>query len=208
MLDKQVFVATHHGAGGSMLLNMLAAHRRVGVLSRPPDVVYSDPTVLSTLQKACVARRPTAKVFADRLVLNHELLHPCYHGATFIFLVREPEGTLKHLKSLGYAERAALRYYAYRLRRLCELARRVDNMVVVTWDELVNKSAFPVLKGLFDVRELTSIYRPQVNEQTVDPATVCEGRRCYERHLRYLRAVTGRTASACRPPSSASYAAS
>lgn len=206
MIQTQVFVATHYGAGGSMLMTMLGANRRFGKVSREDGQTYRDPTVLAAVQRDAAARQPQARVFVDRLIANHELSHDFYYeNVLFVFLVREPEESIKYMMETGYTEAAALRYYSYRLRRLCEMARKARHKIVVAWDELADKSAFPAIKEFLGLKELTSIYRPEKSKETVAGATVSSARRCYERHLRYLRAVTrrpSRTATPETPPAS------
>lgn len=190
MAHKQIFVATHVGAGGSMLAEMISANRRIGRIRRDNTQVYTDPIALDYAQRKTLETNPDARMFVDRIVFNHEFAHESfYDDCLFVFLVREPEATLNHLVGLGYTPAAAARYYSYRLRRLCEMARRAKHKVVATWDELVSKEALPEIKRLIGMKELNSIYRPQKSEKTVDPATVSACRRCYERHLNYLRAV-------------------
>lgn len=202
MIETQVFIATHYGAGGSMLMTMLGASRRFGKVSRGDGQTYRDPTVLASVQRDAAARQPQARVFVDRLVMNHELSHDFYYeNVKFVFLVREPEESIKYIMEIGYTEAAALRYYSYRLRRLCEMARKAKHKIVVTWGDLADKSAFPAIKEFLGVKELTSIYRPEKSKETVTPATVSSARRCYERHLRYLRAVTRRTGRTATPES-------
>jgi hypothetical protein len=191
MSHKQVFIATHIGAGGNMLADMISANRRIARIRRDSTQVYTDPIALDYAQRKTLEGNPNARMFVDRIVFNHELAHTSFYAdCLFVFLVREPEATLKHLVGLGYTERAAARYYTYRLRRLCEMARRAKHSIVTTWDELVSKQAFPAIKELIGMKELNSFYRPHKSEKTVDPATVSACRRSYKRHLNYLRVVT------------------
>ncbi len=191
MTNKQIFIATHLGAGGSMLVDMISANRRIGRMYRDATQTYTDPIALDYIQRKTLDINPQARMFVDRIVFNHELAHKSFYtDCLFIFLVREPEATIGHLIKLGYTEKSATRYYSYRLRRLCEMAKQAKHKIAITWDELINKEAFPEIKSLLGIKELSSIYKPIKNEKTVDASTVFSCRQCYERHLKYLKIIT------------------
>jgi hypothetical protein len=188
MLYRQVFIATHVGAGGSMLMDMLLALPKMGRLRRLDTQVYSDPSALASLQDEARHFRPHAKAFLDKLTHNYELADKnFYRLANYIILVREPEDSLNWIVQDGYSEAGALRYYCYRLRRLCEIAKKADRWIAVTWNELVDKTALPRIKSFMGLRELPSVYKPQETKRTVAPATVLTARKAYDKYLNYLR---------------------
>lgn len=197
MSYTQIFIATHIGAGGSMLVDMISANRRIAKIYRDNTQVYTDPIALDYAQRKTLENNPNARAFVDRIVFNHEFAHKSFYSdCLFVFLIREPENTLKHLVEIGYTENAAARYYTYRLRRLCEMARQSKHKIIITWDELINKKAFPRIKTLIGAKELNSIYKPYKNEKTVSQATVSTCRRAYERYLNYLHAIDYQTSNA------------
>jgi len=188
MIHRQVFIATHMGSGGSMLMDMILANRKAGRIRREPTQVYADPTTLLLFQRSAAILRPHARVFLDRLTLNHELLNSNFYDlCDYIYLVRDAEGTLNSLVESGkFTPQAALRYYSFRLRRLCELAKKTPRKIVISWDQLVDKSCLPAVKSFLGMKELISMYRPQQCPKLVDPALVAQGQKCYRRHLDYL----------------------
>jgi hypothetical protein len=191
MTHKQVFIASHLGAGADMLVDMISANRRIGKINRDNTQVYTDPIALDYAQRKTLEINSDARMFVDRLVYNYEFAHKSfYDNCYFVFLVREPEESLKTLLEMGYNAKTASRYYNYRLRRLCEMSRKAKNKILVTWDELISKNAFTLIKNFVGMKELNLIYRPYKIEKTIDQDTVFSCRQCYDRYLNYLKIVT------------------
>jgi len=174
-----------------MLVDMILANRKAAKLPRTEEQVYADPTSLKIMQEEAARYRPHARLFVDRVVYNHEIISTNYFQmCDYIFLLREAEGTLNAIVQSGRLKpEAALRYYVFRLRRLCEMAKKSPRRVVLTWDELVDKSCLPALKKFLGMKELPSTYRRQPELNLVDPALILQGQKSYEKHLRYLRAI-------------------
>lgn len=187
---RHIFLLTHLGSGASMLMDMLAGSRRVATIRQKSMYYqYDDPAKLESIVRPALEVRPLARTFVHKLNYNHTLACPAFLWAVDVMLmVRGPEGTLDHLVGRRrYSEMAALRYYTYRLRRLCEIARRVPAAVVVTWDGLLSRRAFDGIKQFVGVRELTSTYRDEPPERVVSDWAVDKARRAYDRYLAYLR---------------------
>ena len=190
MLHKQIIIATHLGSGGSMLLDMITANRRIAKLNRSPGQVFAEPPTVFRFQTETKEHYPLAKMFVDEVVYNYEVLSPSlYSICDFVFLIREPEGAISSIvEKQQYTPEAALRYYCFRLRRLSEMAKKTARKLVITWDELIDKSCFPGLKKFIGLKELTSMYRPETINH-LDRTIVTKGRLCYERHLQFMRAL-------------------
>jgi hypothetical protein len=84
-----------------------------------------------------------------------------------------------------------LRYYTYRLRRICEMARRTPGAVLLTWDDMITGRGFPLLEKYLHLKE------PLVNEEKLWPqaqsnanvtsAIIDQAQHSYERYFYYLR---------------------
>ena len=175
-----------------MLMDMILTNRKAARIRRSPEQVYFDPTSLTFLQTEASKFRPHARLFVDKIVLNHEVASDNYLKlCDYIFMIREPESTLNWLVTSGKFKSVdtALRYYCFRLRRLCEMAKKTPRRVVVTWDELVDKSCLPELKKFLGMKELTSVYKPTTFKKVVDVGVISKGQKCYDKHLQYLRAI-------------------
>lgn len=171
-----ILIATHLGSGASMLCDSLARHPLVSRgVSRG---AYRHPHDLSLMKTDRYAR-----IHFDKVVFNYQVgSSSLYRSCRYIFVVRGPDETLASIISRGYQPDRAVVYYRYRLRRLCEMAKHVDGMLV-TWDDLVTGRAFEsVQKFLGLKRPLVSTYVPEGVDKFVDNSA----RQCYERYFRYL----------------------
>ena len=85
----------------------------------------------------------------DELLYNHVFcLKESYPKCQFIYVIREPEPVLKLMVSEGKSLKFAVRHYAYRLRRLCEMARRTPGAVLLTWEDLRTGRGIPLVEKL------------------------------------------------------------
>lgn len=126
-----LFIVTHLGSGASALCDALSRHPRCGRAIRQ---VYSHANDLAKMKEG----NPFSKIYFDKLVYNYQFTCPSlYSQCKFIYVIREPKLVLPYLVHVkGYSARGACRYYAYRLRRLCEMARKTPNKLVSTFDEI------------------------------------------------------------------------
>lgn len=174
-----------------MLSEMIVANNSAVKVIRDSGEIYADPTSLFKLRHDAAERKPAARLFVDRLCYNYEINHSFYDICDFIYVIRDGEGALGHLIDSGrYRPAAALRYYSYRLRRLCEMAKKTPRKLVVSWDQLIDKSAFPAIKKFLGFKELTSMYRPEDEYQQIHAGIISQGRKCYSRHMKFLRSLT------------------
>lgn len=138
----------------------------------------------------------SAAIWMDELLFNTMLTttvfyeHPKFK---FIYLVRSPEPTLNQLVVRGnYSPLGALRYYCYRLRRICEMAKRTPGAVLLTWEEVVSGRGFP------KIEEYLELVNPLVAppdffvehapiHQLIPADYLREAESSYERHLFFLK---------------------
>jgi len=79
-------------------------------------------------------------------------------------------------------------YYKYRLRRMCEIAKRTANAVALTWEDMTSGKGLPLienylkLKVPLKLKERDWDYKNIVETQYVD-----EAQQSYERHLWFLK---------------------
>jgi hypothetical protein len=171
-----------------MLLDSLSANRRVAVVRhRSPYYQYDDPSKLEGVVTPVLTARPLARTFLHKADYNQTVSSPAlYEAAGFLYVVREPAAALAHLMGRGYGEHGAVRYYTYRLRRLCEMARRTPAGLVVTFEAVATRRADEAIKRFVGVKELPSTYRPAV-PPVLSEAVTARPRAAYERYLTYLR---------------------
>ena len=187
-----LFISTHLGSGASMLSDALSKH------------VYAtrmDLKIYSHLRDFREYREfyPYTKIFYDKLMFNFQIASPSlYKICKFIYVVREAAPTLEHLINVkGYTIDGAYRYYCYRLRRICEMAKKTPGSLLVTWDDIVSERAFEsVQKYLGLKRPLESAYNAVTKEESelqYPYSLASQAQARFERHLAYIRDIDNST---------------
>lgn len=136
------FLITHHGAGGDLLCRMLSSNLKVCALGRS-NIIYEHPSQLigfkNTCNKTSGRTISDASCYVDQIVYNHQLTSKSFYTiCKFIYLIREPLGSLKEIVKSGYEIKAAENYYLFRLRRMCEMILETPNKSFLTYDDLIN----------------------------------------------------------------------
>lgn len=189
MKHTHVFLITHLGAGASLLTNMLNASHRINVLPvKPAYYQYDDPSRLASITQPYLHIKPLATTFIHRINYNHTIGNKSVLGAgRFIYLIREPLEALNYLvKEKRYTEHVALRYYTFRLRRICETALLTDG-IFFTWDDLIKGNAKLLIMDMLKLKELSFPYKDKPSENTVHESIIEQAQASYNKHLRYLR---------------------
>lgn len=71
-----------------------------------------------------------------------------------VFLVREPEGSIDYMVNRRIFRRSeAKRYYLYRLRRICELAKRNPNSLFLTYSKLREGRGLVELRDYIELKD-------------------------------------------------------
>ncbi len=170
-----------------MLLEMFNFQQKIVVIRPREYFQYDHPTKVESLSEPVLKARPLARICVHKITYNYQLSPVLYDHAEFIYFVRSPRDSLNHLVTeKKYTEVGALRYYCYRLRRLCEMARKTGG-VLLTWDDLVEKRAFPLLKEKFVLKEIPYPYRKDTSPLKVSESVVEQGQRRYNRYLSFLQ---------------------
>lgn len=151
-MKKVCFVVSHLMSGSSPLCEVLNDNPRVEHfrLNRP----YNDMTAVLDLIWRDHKTKTSAAVYLDELLYNYSLqTKNVYSWCKFIYVVRPPRPTLNLLVSKKvHSPSAAVRYYGYRLRRMCEMAKRTGG-VLLTWDDLVTGRGLPLVEEHLGLKE-------------------------------------------------------
>jgi hypothetical protein len=189
MKHTHVFLITHLGAGASLLANMLNASHRINVLPvKPAYYQYDDPSKLENIIMPYLHIKPLSTTFIHRINYSHTISNKSILGVgRFIYLIREPLEALNYIvKEKRYTEQIALRYYTFRLRRICEMARLTDG-IFFTWDDLVKGTAKSLIIDMLKLKELSFPYKDTKSEHVVHESIIDQAQASYNKHLRYLR---------------------
>lgn len=182
-------MVSHLGSGSLDLLRVLNRNPRVVIHNQSGK--YAHPTDLDWLFKLGHKVDNAAAVYGDHLTHNVSFSCPAlYDACHFIYVIRSAKPTLNAIVNAGiYPPKNAVRYYTFRLRRICEMAKRTPGAVLLTWEDLANAHGFPLLEEYLGLNTpLRSDIKFEVEENDlVEHSLVEEAQDSYERHLYYLK---------------------
>ena len=184
-MNKILFVVSHLGSDSSSLCNILNAVPQIQFYET--KIIYNHTDAgLSLVARPHKCSIPAA-IWAEELLYNHRLCHRCfYQWAQFIYVIKDAKHALHSMQpSDSNVAASNFRYYVYRLRRICEMARQTPGAILLT--NLVNLKP---LEGYLNLTEpLGEVSRSPVIEpcKFVTPEQVRKGQESFERHYYYLR---------------------
>ena len=188
-MKKVCLLVSHEQSGSSALFNILGAHPRVQAYNT--GRVYNHTLVLQELTGLPHKTQTAAAIWLEQLQHNYQFsCKELYGVCRFLYMVRPAEPTLNALIAAGYDPGCAARYYCYRLRRLCEMAKRTPNGVLVTFEDARTGGAFRLIEDYL-VLKTPLIANPggfpvaPVGIAKWDLIKPCQ--ESYERHLFFLR---------------------
>ena len=189
-MKKICFIASHLSSGSSELFDVLDQNPRVqGFRSQRP---YPDVPSLMEVTARPHKAGTAAAVYMDELLYNYSLqTKDAYRYCRFVYVVRRPEPTLTALVAAkSYTPEAACRYYCFRLRRMCEMARRTPGAVLLTWEDISTGRGLPLVEEYLNLKEPLAV--PEMKKGTsatlVPFGLLSSAEQCYERYLAYLYA--------------------
>ncbi len=197
-MKKACFIVSHLGSGYRDL---------VGALNRNPRCEFNEsgsqydgPAALDWMFLREHKCRDISAVYGDVLVYNTQLsCKNLYEFCRFVYLVRPARSSLNSILSSerNYTEETAAAYYRFRLRRMCEMAKRTPDAVLVTWDDLAKGRAFPTIEEYLGLnQQLSSTYEEFMSDDTdrFNEGLVNECQDAYERYYYYLNRLNLRRA--------------
>jgi len=188
-LKKVCFVVSHLGSGSGSLVASLNSHPQCEV--KETSTCYETPASVRWLFRLGHKCRDASAVYGDHLLFNSSISsRALYRTCRFIFIVRPARGSLEGIMAYGYEPDQASAYYRFRLRRICEMARRSPSALILTWDDLAKDESMIKIKDQLGLR--TPPGPPALGHPTTDrcPEGVVE--RCqdsYERYHYYLNSL-------------------
>jgi hypothetical protein len=190
---KRVMISVTHLASGSLpLLNLLNRNPRVQFVQTNPVIQnYVDLKALTGMTHKLSS---VAAIFALESNFNYQLGSKIkIPHAHYLFTVRQPDPVLNLLVSDGiYDQKGAAMYYCYRLRRICEIAKRVKHGMLLTYDDIQRGDHIAPLKTFLGLKE-DVLHIPEFFNHLKSPPNVINReilewcRDCYERHLFFLK---------------------
>ena len=187
-MKNVLFVATHLFSGAEDLSILLNSSPKVQITHT--GTVYNHPTSLEPLFAAGHKLRTNGAIYGDLLLYNTSLCSEIFYDfCKFIYVIRSAAPTLNLMvEKTDYSQQGALRYYTYRLERLCEMAKRTPKGLIVTWDSLNSGKAFPAIEEHLDlINPIKPFGFTDESKDLVHYETIQEAQDSYERHLYYMK---------------------
>jgi len=154
-MKKLVFICGHSYSGSNVLYEAMNQNPRIQGFRKGEYNIYD--TKLSLLryteQKHKLNNR--SAIYMDELIYNQQLqTKDAYEICKFIYVIRHPLNTLSLMISNNKTKPAfAFRYYSFRMRRLCEMAKRTPGAVLLTYDNIKNGKGIDLITDYLNLRE-------------------------------------------------------
>ena len=181
-MRKVAFVISHLGSDSVELVRILNENPRI--LIHTSTTNYESVKSLDWLFESGHKLDNTAAIYGDHLLHNHQFAAPSlYKFCRFIYVIRPAKSSLNAISNS-----TAHRYYCFRLRRICEMAKRTPNALLITWPDLADGRAFHKIEEFLNLKnELKSTTLSFIEEHELSPEFVEKAQDSYERHLYYLK---------------------
>lgn len=136
--------------------------------------------------------RDASAVYGDHLLFNASISsRDIYSSCRLILVIRPARHSLNQIIRGGYSPSGAGAYYRFRLRRMCEVARRSPGALLLTWDDLAKERSMRIIEEYVGLSSpLTPPEPPNEQESEICPeAVVEECQKAYDRYYYYLSQI-------------------
>ena len=191
-MRKVLFLISHLFSGSSFLFDSLEQNPKIQGFRT--NMIYDDPGKLLQLTKLKHKLNNRAAIYLEEVLFNHVITcKDLYNYCKFIYVIREPEPVLNALVGFKtYPANCAVRHYCYRLRRICEMAKRTPGAVFLTWEDLKLGRGDSLIENYLDLKETlktnTDLFvTPPKRDNLLSFEQMQWASRCYEKHLYFLK---------------------
>lgn len=184
-MKKSLLIISHLASGSSELCNILDQNSRVQWCHS--NLIYNHPSCLDSLFSHAHKTDDASAIWMDELFYNYQFAHKAfYNRCKFIYVIRDANCLYSMINSKQQAD-YFFRYYVYRLRRICEMAKRTPGAVLMTWNNLSKN-----LKGVEEYLNLKDklnapLIQPLLKNKFVSSDLISKAQDSYERHFYYLK---------------------
>lgn len=137
--------------------------------------------------------RDSSAVYGDHLLFNSSLsCKNLYEICRFIYVIRPPRAALNEISTIkdsGLKGAFAAKYYSFRLRRICEMARNTPGALLLTWDDMASGKAFVSIEEYLGLKAglKTEYHHFSAGlKDDFDEGLISECEDAYERYYYYL----------------------
>lgn len=179
------FIVSHFYSGSFDLIEILNDNSRCSFKTGSEDFIYNHPEILDPI----INKKNI--IFGDHILKNYNL--SCtrfYEFAKFIYVIRSPRQTFndfifnnsnKNIESFSS-------YYRFRLRRICEMAKKTPGALLLNWEDLKNKKAFPLIENYLNIKNINynGNYFQTIKDNFENETLIKEANKSYERYHYFL----------------------
>jgi hypothetical protein len=191
-MKKVAFIVSHLGSGSNYLVNILNNNPRCMIFNS--NSMYEHPDSLSWLFKNHKLKGFSGAIYGDHLLYNHSFsCKKLYDYCKFIYLIRPARQSLNEIyHTTEYSKKNIVNYYRYRLRRICEMAKKTKNSILLTYDELISNKNFGIIEDYLGLihplvdQEFDGEVDFSSKENVFEEETVRSTEDCYEKYFYYL----------------------
>lgn len=184
-MKNGLFVVSHLGSDSGDLVKSLNDNPRVTIYDF--SGLYDHYSSLQTLFGQRHKARDSSAVYGDHLCFNTNFYcSDLYSCCKFIYVISPPRIALPRIiQENNYNPIGSSRYYAYRLRRICEMAKRTPGAVLLRSENMQSK--MHLVKDYLGLKSPVNLdLTNDDSEVTVDSSLMSSAEDCYERHLYFL----------------------
>lgn len=184
-----IFIVSHFCSRSFELISFLNKNPRIEI--QTSGLSYDHPSVLEHLFNKGHKLDNAAAIYGDHILHNHNFSSKAFYNfSKFIYVIRSAKSSLKEFmyEKKDYSAVEAGKYYAFRLRRMYEMAKNTPGSVFLTYDNISNNKGADLIENYLNLKE-NIVFGEFANKETIDlPADVINfAEDCYEKYLYYFK---------------------
>lgn len=187
-MNNVLFITSHIHSGSSGLIEIMNQNPRVEI--RDTDIGYDHPDKLKSLFQHGHKLDNTAAIYGEHLLFNmHFTSSVFYDFCKFIYIIRDAKSTIEEImsdKKRNYSLNNAIRYYCYRLRRMCEMAKKTPGAILLRWQDLSTREGLELVEDYLNLKQPLEERLFSSPEITLASELTDKSQDVFERHLYYL----------------------
>jgi len=154
-MKKVVFICSHLYSGSDALYESMNLHQKIQGFKSYKGNIYESPLHLLRLCENIHKINNRSAVYLDNLVYNYQIsTKSVYDYCKFIYVLTKPEHVINSLISIEKKKVShAINYYNFRLRRICEMAKRTPGAIFLTFEDMAQGKGMNLISDYLELRE-------------------------------------------------------
>lgn len=181
--SRFIFLIGHDGNGARDLMGALNGHPQIQI--HETDIHYTYALNLDTVFRLKHKQENALSYWGDLFLNNTRIAtNYFYNRCKFIYVIDNGK-SLKHMRRQGVE---GLRYYTFRLRRICEMVQHTPDALLLLWQDLLDGNGADLIESYLKLRSpLEFSFEEKTPIAEVDRDHLEEAESSFERHYYFLR---------------------